>query len=271
MPTFRERPVTWLFVAASAAVAAVAAVFGASTHGHSSTVHHILAGIIVGEVFFAGAYLSVGTMHRLARAGTFIVAVCVFTSTIQLIVNGQIDSGEWPRVLAAVAMTAIAAAIGATFAGLLVGYFRTRRAKAPRFPVIEMFGWTIVVAAAAVAARFGRFAELLQSDEAATWIGYSVYAGAALALALRGFQATQARRFGKPLLAIAGLLLAIGFASVTLKLFHERLHEQSTLAAALAYAGVCVACLMAETAPTRTETAEPASTATAQVHCGDAP
>jgi hypothetical protein len=162
--SFRQRPLTWLFVIATACVDA-AAIAGAADHESNW-----FSAIALGQMFLVGALLVIGRTHRLVRATLFVV-VPVVLSLPDYLSERPPRLMEWPRGTSVgdvaphvlgitLILTALAALI--SFAMVALNYLATRQSAAAdrgklQFPIIEFFGWTIVVALATLVLQTGRY------------------------------------------------------------------------------------------------------------------
>ncbi len=140
---FRDRPLTWLFIAATIAVDLVLMVMAEGDRG-------FIFGV---QIFFVFGQLSAlaiwsvrGQLHRLARASCLVVATGLLTSLIS--VNGELSKSIF--------LTLCSGFVGWTVFVTLVGDIirirlqRKGESESPphrwQVPLIEFFGWTTVVA-----------------------------------------------------------------------------------------------------------------------------
>ena len=149
---FRDRPLTWLFILATVVVD-LALFYGGK--------EPVFEGIVVGQVAAVAIWTVVGHSHRLTRGSLLVVAVGVLAI---LPVSGNYE-------VALTFMASYSIVIVATSS--VVVWLRDRvltrlngdREKAPlKVPLIEFFGWTIVVAVASFGARYietDRFLEIV--------------------------------------------------------------------------------------------------------------
>jgi hypothetical protein len=159
MPRFRDRPLSWLFIIATACIDLVAI-----THlvNHESNWYGALA---VGQMCLVGALLAAGRAHRLLRAGLFLAVPILLSAPDYRASDWALDSGEIiqiegvaPYVLG---VSFVIAALVSFFSFALIGLNavfvrRPSTESAPRFqfPIIEFFGWTIIVAVSTLVMRF---------------------------------------------------------------------------------------------------------------------
>ncbi len=148
---FRDRPLTWLFILATVVVDLTMFFGGGGA---------IFNGILVGQVAATAIWAAIGHSHRLTRGSLLVVTVGVLAI---LPVNGIYEN-----VLTFMASYALV--IVATSS--VVVWLRNRilvrlngdREKAPlKVPLIEFFGWTIVVAVASFGARYIEIDRCLES------------------------------------------------------------------------------------------------------------
>jgi hypothetical protein len=145
MPSFRDRPLTWLFFIAAACLAVADL-----TQSDQQT---LAACILSAIVYIAGAWAAVSKTHRLARGAAMFIAPLAAAMPIYIIAP---HSGEASAVLA---MTLVASAV-AYASALVTSLFVVAtlpRAKSGhvghwwRFSLSEILGWTVVTAIASVA------------------------------------------------------------------------------------------------------------------------
>ena len=162
-PMFRDRPLTWLFVAATVCVDFAIAV------GSPDALANLWQwGFCLGQSAVLGCWLVVGTRHRLERGALFVVAQLVLATVLSFpFLNGSLI--VWGRMLAPSALYGTMAALG-VFVGKIC-FFRFRvtrdanRSYVIRYSLMEIFGWTVVVAIAAAALRQGRLITMFQVPE----------------------------------------------------------------------------------------------------------
>jgi hypothetical protein len=142
----RERPLTWLFILATVVVDLALSV---------GRQRPVFSGILMGQVAAIAIWAVVGQSHRLTRGSLLVVAVgvlailpehlSVYSSTLTL--------------MAAYALVWVATTLVVVWLRNQVrNRFEGNREKAPlRVPLIEFFGWTIVVAIASFGARYMNF------------------------------------------------------------------------------------------------------------------
>lgn len=147
MPTFRERPLTWLFVVATVCVDLAA--WGAGQY--ESRWFNIL---LLSQITCLGVWAALGQSHRLARAAVVVAAV------LALALPDYWTSAFLPQVHSAVltqiALSTALVAIAAFVWSLLLSPFSQRRQKPSsplQFSIVELLGWMIIVAVVAASAR----------------------------------------------------------------------------------------------------------------------
>ena len=155
-----DRPLVWLFVAASAVIDFV---LWRTPEGIYSA-DGVLTGLVLGQVGVLAAWAALGKGHRLGRAGV-LVAV---TAGLALWTGSEAPSGRgvWLAVLAVYAGFVAGA-------GVVIDSVATRAERTSgdgegfRLPLVELFGWTIVAAVVSFAARHMDFGPVFKSGEAA--------------------------------------------------------------------------------------------------------
>ncbi|MDC0935707.1 hypothetical protein OAS39_05435 [Pirellulales bacterium] len=181
MPPFRDRPVTYLFLGATAAVIPALA---APEWTYLDVVW--VQGLIIGQIMLSGAWLALGSTHRLAR-GAVCIAATAGLAAFAMSMQGRLTLHSWHRALARVFMIQLVVAVAVGLAlqalqRLKPGTDDTTTA-ALRFPVVEIFGWTIVVALASLLLRDAEFLHLFLQWRSVVWMfGCSVAGTAAAAL-----------------------------------------------------------------------------------------
>ena len=141
---FRQRPLTWLFVIASVVVDGATWVAGAE---------HLLEGLVVGQVAALSIWAAVGNAHRMTRAAVVIMAIAFLA-----LLPDDYSLVQYCRWLTMLSIYALAVWTTSLVFLWLEKQVLKRRGKAPqqevwRFPLIEFFGWTILVAIACAAVR----------------------------------------------------------------------------------------------------------------------
>lgn len=162
MPTFGQRPLSWLFVIATVCVDITLATSGSDPF--DSLLARAALGFWIGQMFVLGGWLALGDPHRLLRAGVYVAAVLALTTLISVWLNegrGLLIQ-EWGLMLTGVVLFSAVPAIVAGVTSFLGAAIRGNRGpEAPlRFPVVELLGWMIVVAVASAALRFADFSGL---------------------------------------------------------------------------------------------------------------
>jgi hypothetical protein len=150
MSRFRDRPLTWLFILATACLELLAI---ASLVDDESD---WFGAIAVGQMCLVGALLAAGQAHRLLRAALFL-GVPLLVTIPDYLAKRQPPTNVASYVLG---MSLVLSAMAAffSFATIAVNAICVHRpadvAKTKfQFPIIEFFGWTIVVAVATLALR----------------------------------------------------------------------------------------------------------------------
>ena len=150
---FRDRLLTWLFITASVVVD-LALLAAEMASRDSFRFQALLQGIALGQVGALAIWTVTGRVHRLARGAGLIVA----TSLLALFaIHGEPwYFQEWLALLAIYAAIVMAAVALITIVRRIVSSKREQH-ETLQTPLIELFGWTIVVAIASFGARFMDF------------------------------------------------------------------------------------------------------------------
>lgn len=157
---FRDRPLTWLLFIATLLLDSVFAL-----HGTEGTVSRILGtGLYLGQSLWLGCWLAVGARHRLERGAVFVIGQIAVALIICLGFAGE-SLQSWGRVIAALSLYGFTAFVGALM-GRAASLWLNRRDAASvsdrvRFPIIELLGWTVVVAIASAVMRQADFRHLV--------------------------------------------------------------------------------------------------------------
>jgi hypothetical protein len=212
MPTFRQRPLSWLFWSAAGALDVIAL----ATDREAPWVD----GLLLGQIIVLGAWLALGHSHRLARAAVFVVALGAIALPDYLVERRSDADIVWlysPLVLGIATTIAVFTALTtATWAALgrkVFGPATPPNNASWRFPVVEIFGWMNVVAIAAIGVRHADFDQLAENPLEMAMAGASLMAtSAVVALTLGDF---RRRALPKGAVAIAWLALA-AFVLVTM-------------------------------------------------------
>ena len=159
MPPFRDWPVCWLFLLATATVDAALL--------SGSAVSPWAAGWVVGQMMVLGLWVVHGEMHRLLRGAIFVAGLGGLSWLVATVIE-PFFLQRWFALLAATLAIqgAVAAAAAAT---AWASRNRQRGAGVAidepwQYPLIEIFGWTIIVAAARVLLRYAAMAGLVTAD-----------------------------------------------------------------------------------------------------------
>jgi hypothetical protein len=141
MPSFRERPLTWLFWLATAC----ADLLGLLKYPEADW----FATLMYGQLYIACAWAAISLVHRLVRAAAAIVAPLLVSLAVYY---SQRVPSEAPAVLAA---GLILGALVVIFTGILTLFYRAlpgqprdAAGKKFQFSITELLGWTILTALA---------------------------------------------------------------------------------------------------------------------------
>jgi len=185
MSSFHQRPLTWLFFIATACADAVIPLIKTATL--RSDLDYLLTGVLIGQIWLSGAWLALGGAHRLARGAIFVLMMVGLTTLVLMGQNRSVDVEGWGHAFGAVSVMGAATATASWLANLVtLATFKTRQpASRVQFPIIELFGWMIVVAVASWAVSLAQYAHLgSPSDSLLFAVTSSLTAGVALALAM---------------------------------------------------------------------------------------
>ena len=173
---FRDRPLTWLFIAATICVDLVAI----TPDSMGSFFGESLWGFYLGQAAVLGCWLAVGTRHRLERGALFVVGQIVLAtvSWIRLLDSG----GPWGRVLTPFALYGVMAAVGVFVGKACFSRFQVtldvKRSNVLRYSLMELFGWMVVVAIAAACLRHAQLISMLEIPELLLFfLGFSLNIG----------------------------------------------------------------------------------------------
>ena len=210
VPTFYQRPLTWLFWIAALSLDAVA--LSIDYEGR------LASALVLGQLFVVSGWLAVGRSPLVIRAAWLVAAVALITAPDYVIPRWRSDMHRdvvWPHVLA---MTMVGAAITAmataSWAGVLRGVSPLKEEGTPplfRFSVASCLGWMLVVAVASSELRVADFSLLLdQPFGVLSGIGMAGVAASLIAGALADYRATVITR-GLNVIAILLMALLIVF------------------------------------------------------------
>jgi hypothetical protein len=155
-----NKPLTLLFAFATVLLDVVLVAYGVDAPAPSAVI-----GFLIGQMCVAGAWLVSGRTYRLARAAACVGAMVGLATIIER--SQSVDVGisvrSWGRTFAAVTVIAASAAIASAACASLLGRTGHRDSASRdqlRFPLVEIFGWMIVVALASTALRVAEYAHL---------------------------------------------------------------------------------------------------------------
>jgi hypothetical protein len=145
MGSFRSWPLTWLFFLAALSVAVA--------HGLRDDNSLVMIAILTGQVFVVAGWAAAGKSHRLARGGLLVVAP--LASALSVASFEGSPSGI-PEVLAGM-MILCAVVFLTTYLCLFlhraaIAQVESSDASLWRFSIVEVLGWTAVVAIASFTA-----------------------------------------------------------------------------------------------------------------------
>lgn len=179
MPPFCQRPTTYLFLGATAIL------IPAIAEPRSVLNWNVWAqGFTIGQMMLSGAWLVLGSTHRLAR-GAICLAATAGLAAVSCWLIGRLNLNAWQQTLAGVFMIQIVVAIGAAVALLALRRLESGSTEGSgvflRYPVIEIFGWTIVVALASLLLRDATMTRLFVQWRSIIWLFGCTMAGASAA------------------------------------------------------------------------------------------
>jgi hypothetical protein len=194
MPSFRQRPLSWLFLIATICVDLVLVTI-------DDEEELWIVAMLFGQSFVVGGWLALGQSHRLLRGGGFVVGVLALAL---LAAVGFFEppiftfQTAWAQSIGAVAVLAGAAAVMSWGWDAVLRRLPQRRhepgdAVRWQFPVAELFGWTIIVAVASAFMRLATFSEAgTNPAEMASTLIFALVAALLMALFYAGRRSTSA-------------------------------------------------------------------------------
>jgi hypothetical protein len=188
MPAFRQRPLSWLFLIATACLDVLAV----GTNHEAPWVD----GVVLGQIIVVSAWLVLGRSHRLARAAVFVAAIALVASPE--ILRGHVRGAAFQAFVrsfvlgSTIAIALVTSALVAFWHGVArvaFGADPVRAARRWQFPMVEIFGWMTIVALAAVGVRQSDFAHLAHGTwELAFVIGWLLAISAAVVVSIGRFR-----------------------------------------------------------------------------------
>lgn len=236
MPSFRQRPLTWLFFTALACLNALAIATNFELDWY--------ADLLAGQVMIAGGWLALGHAHRLARAGAF-AAVIVAAAAPDYCLRPT-DSNTWRYVLGSLTVLGVVT-VASSGCWLLILRCMDRRQREPwsgwRFSVAEILGWMIIVAVASLVVPAAYFNHLSQPQN--NWqvlVAPPAVAGLIMTLFLRPRRGSDVVNVAVSMIALTGLAIFVArvdsyvdnrnllgaFAAVVVWIFVQRLDERQS-------------------------------------------
>ncbi len=194
VPTFYQRPLTWLFWIAALCLDAVA--LSIDHEGSFAT------SLALGQLFVVSGWLVLGKSHPLARATWFVVAIAVLIApdfVIPRLRSGFYRDLVWPHVLGELIAASVftALAVGGWLALLrgVAGNAHEPQPTKPQFSLATIFGWMIVVAVASTGLRIADFSLIDDnSKDLISGCGLALAAATMMAAALGDYRATWLTR-----------------------------------------------------------------------------
>jgi hypothetical protein len=177
MSGLRERPLTWLFFAAAACLNAVACA--------RSTRVEWFDDLVAGQLVVAGGWLASGRSHRLLRASIVVGAVLASTAPDYFALL-RYGNEVWRSILGSIVCLTASAAVGAWCTMWLATRGRCTqdlgRTRSLSFPLVEIFGWTILVAVFALVMKSASFERLEGWRSLSAILGGGAVAGGIIVL-----------------------------------------------------------------------------------------
>lgn len=212
MPTFYQRPLTWLFWIAALCLDAVA--LSIDYEGR------LASALTLGQLFVVSGWLAVGRSPLVIRAACLVAAVALMTAPDYVIPRWRSDMHRdvvWPHVLALTMVgAAITAMATASWAAVLRGASPLQEDGSPppiRFSVASCLGWMLVVAVASSGLRVADFSLLMdQPLGVLSGVGMSGVAASLIAGSLADYRATAITRVLNVMaILVMALLIVIDF------------------------------------------------------------
>lgn len=209
VPTFYERPLTWLFGIAAICLDAVA--LSVDHEGDFATV------LGLGQLLLASGWLVLGQSHPLARATWVIVAIAVLTApdyVIPRLRSGFYIDLVWPHVLGElIAGAAFTSAVAAGWLTVLRGFAGDDHhclSRKPQFSLATLFGWMIVVAVASTGLRNADFSLIDDNlTDLISGCGLALSAATAMAAALGAYRASWSTRMASLVVVASGAVMSL--------------------------------------------------------------
>ena len=236
---FRDRPLTWLFIAATIAVDLVLMV----VESDQGLISSVKIGLVLGQLAALAIWSVRGHLNRLARISCLILATGLLTYLIDAIPDSK---SIWLAFNTGYVFWIILVAL----TGDLICYRLRKKLGAEssknrwRVPLIEFFGWTTVVAIISFGARHMDFDFLRQKDAIET---------IALLLVVPTYMTLFTRHDLNDLRAIKVLLLALVIMAASVYVARAKNEAEYAVVFQSAYLLLCMPILELE-ALSRTKT-----------------
>jgi hypothetical protein len=174
MSSFRQQPLTWLFLIANVAVDL--AWFAGRAERDWGEVP------VLAQILIAGGWLAVGKMHRLARAGAFVTVVNVLAALASTARGSwQLEVNVWRYLLGTFTILGLVSAVAALSSRAIFEWLRPTKSNSVmqklQFPLAEIFGWTIIVAVGTLSLKEAWFS--LFADPLFARVAWTIAAAAA--------------------------------------------------------------------------------------------
>ncbi len=156
-PMFITRPLTWLFIAATITVDLTLAAARSDTEEYGV----VVGGYVIGQVAVLAIWAVRGRMHRLLRVSCFVLATGILASIMN---SPHTELAFFFVYTTTIFIAALLTEAMRNLPGANAGDIEQK--KRWQFPLIEFFGWTIVVAVVSLGCRGMAFKGLFKDPEA---------------------------------------------------------------------------------------------------------
>jgi hypothetical protein len=178
MNSIRQRPMTLMFVGASALVTLLLATLGSSPHPHA-----LFVSLLIGQLWLAGAWAAAGKAHRLLRGVGLLIAVVALIAMLCIQLGGPPSLQRVGRSMATACTFMAPSFIAALFLRLYLLWKGRRTSPSVRFPIKELLAWTTLVAVAAWGLGFANFGHLVRLYQITIFVMITgILAGLAIAI-----------------------------------------------------------------------------------------
>lgn len=183
MPTFYQRPLTWLLVGVFVVLDLLILTGKFSRH------LDFFGYVILCQAYLTSEWMFRGRIHWLARLFSTLASISFAALLISCWQSQSFNDQRWSRYLGAIAILFLITSIAFGLTRGVVKAFREmpheRNSSNWRISMMEIFGLTIIVAVGCYVLKMGEYASFLESTAAITWIAGSILIGVILAIADR--------------------------------------------------------------------------------------